>query len=109
MSMATIEDFAKLDIRVVTVKEAVKMDGSDKLLKLIVDDGESERQILSGIGKSYQPDDLLGKQLIAIINLEPRKMMGEDSNGMILATGDDLENITLLTPIKETSSGSKIR
>lgn len=107
--MATIDDFAKLDIRIVKVIEAVPMEGSEKLLKLTVDIGEEKRQILSGIGKSYKSEYLIGKNLIAIVNLEPRKMMGEESQGMILATGDDLENITLLIPEKEVAPGSTIR
>ncbi len=107
--MATIEDFSKLEFRVITVLEATRMEGSDKLLKLIVDLGDEKRQILSGIGKSYQPEEIVGKQLIAITNLEYRMMMGEESQGMILATGDDLENITLIQPIKEVATGSKIR
>ena len=107
--MANIDDFAKLDIRIVKVLEAHRMEGSEKLLKLIVDDGDGKRQILSGIGKSYEPEDLVGRELVAIVNLEPRVMMGEESQGMVLATGDDLENITLLAPVKDVDPGSKIR
>ncbi len=107
--MVTIDDFAKLDIRIVTVLEAVRMEGSEKLLKLMVDIGDEKRQILSGIGKSYEPTDLIGKQLVAIVNLEPRMMMGEESQGMVLATGDNLEDITLLSPIKDVPAGSTIR
>ncbi len=108
--MVNIDDFAKLDLRIIKVLEATQMVGSDKLLKLKVDIGNSEeRQILSGIGKSYSPDDIIGKELVAIVNLEPRMMMGEESQGMILATGDNLENITLISPIKEVDPGSSIR
>lgn len=107
--MITIDDFAKLDLRVATVVEATNMDGSDKLLKLKVNDGDGVRQILSGIGKSYNPEELINKQVIIIANLEPRMMMGEESQGMILATGDDLTNITLISPIKEVEDGSRIR
>lgn len=107
--MVTIDDFAKLDIRVVNVDEASRIEGSDKLLKLQVDIGEEKRQILAGIGKSYEPKDLVGKKLIAIVNLQPRLMMGEESQGMILAVGDDLENISVIQPQKETDSGSRIR
>lgn len=107
--MVTIDDFAKLDLRIVKVLEATPMEGSEKLLKLLVDIGGETRQILSGIGKSYQPEDILNKQLIAVVNLEPRKMMGEESQGMILATGDDITNITLISPIKEVEPGSTIR
>ena len=108
--MVTIDDFAKLDLRIIKVLEATRMEGSDKLLKLKVAVGNSEeRQILSGIGKSYTPEELINKELVAIINLEPRMMMGEESQGMILATGDDLENITLISPIKEVEPGSSLR
>ncbi len=107
--MITIDDFIKLDIRIVKVLEATRMEGSEKLLKLIVDIGGEKRQILSGIGKSYKAEEITGRELVAIVNLEPRKMMGEESQGMILATGDDIENITLLEPTKEVEAGSKIR
>lgn len=107
--MVNIDDFAKLDLRVVKVEDAQPMEGSDKLLKLTVDIGGESRQILSGIGKSYEASSLVGRDLIAIVNLEPRMMMGEESQGMILATGDDIENITLIQPEKSVSPGSTIR
>lgn len=115
--MVNIEDFAKLDIRIVKVLEASRIEGSEKLLKLIVDIGEDPdnasghetRQILSGIGMSYQPEDLIDKSLVAIVNLEYRKIMGMESQGMILATGENLEDISLLLPQKEVLPGSKIR
>lgn len=108
--MATIEDFAKLDIRIVMVNEAVPLEGSEKLVKLRVEIGGGEtRQILAGIGKSYQAESLIGRRLVAIVNLETRMMMGEESQGMILATGDDIENISLIQPEKEVAAGGKIR
>lgn len=110
IAMATIDDFTKLDLRIVKVLEASRMEGSEKLLRLIVDVGDDkDRQILSGIGKSYDPKDLIGKELVAIVNLEPRMMMGQESQGMILATGDDLENITLISPINDVEPGGSIR
>lgn len=82
----TIDDFAKLDLRVGTVINCEEKEGSDKLLRLTVDFGEEgKRNILSGIKQWYQPEDLQGKQFIFVINLAPRKMMGEESEGMILA------------------------
>lgn len=107
--MITIDDFSKIDIRIVKVVEASRIEGSDKLLKLKVNIGSEERQILAGIGKSYKPEDVVGKSVVALVNLEPRNMMGEESQGMILATGDDLENISLLIPHKEVEAGSRIR
>ncbi len=82
----TFDDFAKLDLRVGTINECVRKEGSEKLLRLTVDFGEEGiRNILSGIAPWYQPEELVGKQFIFVINLEPRKLMGEESQGMILA------------------------
>ena len=108
--MVTIDDFTKLDLCIVKVIEAEQIEGSEKLLKLIVDDGEThQRQILSGIGKSYVPKDLIGKNLVAILNLSPREIMGELSHGMILAVGDNLDEISLIVPENNVEPGSKIR
>lgn len=109
MAMVNIDDLLKLDIRIVHVESAERMEGSDKLIRLKVNIGDETRQILAGVGKSYQPDDLVGRNLVAIVNLEPRKMMGEESQGMILATGDELDKISLLQPDKDVEAGSKIR
>ena len=79
------DNFAALDLRAVMVLECEKVPKSDKLLKFKVDDGFGERQVLSGIAKYYKPEDLIGKTLAMIVNLEPRKMMGYESNGMILS------------------------
>lgn len=114
--MATIDDFAKLDIRVVQILEAERVEGSEKLIKLKVDIGKAldsdeneTRQIIAGIGKSYDPKDLIDQNAVAIVNLEPRIMMGFESQGMILATGDDLEKISLLKPDRNLEPGGKIR
>lgn len=86
----TIDDFAKLDLRVGTIELCDRKEGSEKLLRLSVDFGEEgKRNILSGIALWYQPEELVGKQFIFIINLEPRKLMGEDSEGMILAANGE--------------------
>jgi len=86
----TFDDFAKLDLRVGTVVECVEPEKSEKLLKLTVDFGEEgKKTIFSGIKQWYTPDDLTGKQFIFIINLEPRKMMNEFSEGMLLAAGGE--------------------
>jgi methionine--tRNA ligase beta chain len=82
----TYDDFAKLDLRVGTVINCAEKEGSDKLLRLTVDFGEEgTRNILSGIKKWYKPADLIDKQFVFVFNLAPRKVMGEDSEGMILA------------------------
>ncbi len=91
------ENFVKLDLRIGTVVKCDKKEGSDKLLRLTVDFGEiGEKNILSGIGTWYKPEDLIEKQFVFIINLEPRNLMGELSEGMILAAdGEKPEPLTI--------------
>ena len=84
----SIQDFAKVQMRVGQVVEAEKIEGSRKLLKLRVDLGSEVRQVVAGISESYNPEDLLNKKLILIVNLKPAKLMGVESNGMILAASD---------------------
>lgn len=106
--MITIDDFAKLEFNIGTVLEASDIEGSERLLKLIVDLGEENpRQILSGIKQWYTPEDLRGKQFVFITNLEPRMMMGLESQGMILCAGD--EKPIPLIPSEQVPNGSKIR
>jgi methionine--tRNA ligase beta chain len=86
----TYNDFAKLDFRVGTVIECTEKEGSDKLLRLTVDFGEEGKRIIfSGIKKWYTPDDLKDKQFVFLINLEPRKMMDEESQGMLIAANGE--------------------
>ena len=80
-----IEDFAKVELRVGLVKSAEKVAGADKLLKLMVDIGDEVRQIVAGIAVAYQPEELVGRKVVIVANLAPRKMRGVESNGMIVA------------------------
>ncbi|MHB8411534.1 MAG: methionine--tRNA ligase [Candidatus Acidiferrales bacterium] len=80
-----IEDFAKIEMRVGVVKSAERVAGADKLLKLLVDIGEEVRQVVAGIASSYAPEDLIGKRVVVVANLAPRKLRGVESNGMIVA------------------------
>lgn len=105
--MISIDDFAKLELKVGTVIEAEEIEGSEKLIKQIVDFGTEARQIISGIKKWYKPEDLVGKQFVYITNLEPRVMMGLESQGMILAT--DTDKPIPLKPSKRVPNGVKIR
>lgn len=104
--MATIDDFLKLDFRIGKVLSAERTENSKKLLKLIVDIGPEQRQILAGIGLAYAPEDIIGKCIVIIVNLQPRIIMGIESNGMLLAAGDG--EPVLLCPDKEVSPGSAI-
>jgi methionine--tRNA ligase beta chain len=83
--MITLEEFKKLDLRVGKVIEAEKVEGSENLLKLKIDLGEEKRQIVAGIQKCYLPEDLIGKEIVVITNLEPRKIFGLENQGMLLA------------------------
>jgi methionyl-tRNA synthetase len=106
--LITYEDFAKLDMRVVTVLEAERMPKSKKLLKLKVDIGLGHRTVLSGVAEHFEPEFLIGKQIVMLINLAPRKMMGIDSEGMILMAEDKDGKLKLLQPHEATASGSTI-
>jgi methionyl-tRNA synthetase len=92
------DDFAKMDIRIGTITEAERVPKSDKLLKLKVDDGMGGRQILSGIAKHFAPEDIIGKQVTFLANLAPRKMMGHESQGMILMAEDRDGKLALIAP-----------
>ncbi|MCI0414740.1 methionine--tRNA ligase [bacterium] len=88
-SHATIEDFQKLGLKVGEIKNAEKISGSKKLLKLSVDLGSETRQLVAGIAEVYAPEDLIGKQVIVVSNLKPTRIMGVESNGMVLAASID--------------------
>lgn len=103
-----VEDFSKFDIRVGSISEAKVHQKADKLLVLKVVLGEEVRQIVAGIKQFYEPEKLVGKQIVVICNLEPRMMRGEKSEGMLLAAADGSNNLTLLTVEKPIASGSKI-
>ena len=103
----TIDDFKKIELRVGKVAAAERVEGSEKLLKLQVDIGEM-RQIVSGIAKAYAPEDLVGKEVVVVTNLDPRPLMGIMSNGMLLAAhGEDGAPI-LLAPIRDAGAGASI-
>ncbi len=102
------EDFAKVDMRIGTIASAEGIEGSEKLIKLQVDFGDlGQRQILSGIREWFKPKSLIGKQAAFVINIEPRKMIGLVSEGMILAAEYD-GKIILIVPKKKAKNGSLI-
>lgn len=104
----TIDDFAKIDFRTVTVIEAEKVEGADKLLKLKVRMGDEIRQVVSGIAKYYSPEEIIGKTLILVANLKPVKLRGIESQGMILAASDDA-TLSLVTLDKSLDSGLRVK
>ena len=107
MSMISYEEFKKLDLRVAKILEANRVEGSDKLLRLLVNIGTEERQIIAGIGKTYDPEFLVGREIIIVANLEPRTLMGLESQGMLLAAND--QGPVLLMPEKEVPPGATIQ
>ncbi|TRM85330.1 methionine--tRNA ligase subunit beta [Sulfolobus sp. F3] len=111
-SQVTIDDFAKLDLRVGLVKQAERIE-STRLLRLVVDLGSEQRQIIAGLGEYYKPEELVNKRIIVIANLKPRVIRGFESQGMLLAAGckeDEQKGIKprVLTVDGEIPPGTKI-
>ncbi len=109
--LVSITDFQKTDLRVGQIIEAERVPKSEKLLRLQVDLGEKlgRRQIVSGIAKFYSVDELIGRKIAVVANLEPAKLMGLESRGMLLAASDDLGNLEILSVGESLSPGSTIR
>ncbi|MDD5547671.1 MAG: methionine--tRNA ligase subunit beta [Candidatus Pacebacteria bacterium] len=113
--MINYDEFSKVDLRTGKILEAERVEGSDKLIKMKVDFGSAEidepkiRQIIAGIGKAYEPENLIGRQAIFVVNLEPRSLMGLESQGMILAATNEDGLPVILMPEKEVGTGSKIK
>ena len=105
----TIDDFAKVDLRVATIVSAEAVEGADKLLKLTLDLGGEQRQVFSGIKAAYRVEDLVGRQTVMIANLAPRKMKFGLSEGMVLAAGPGGSEIYLLEPDQGAIAGQRIR
>ena len=103
-----IEDFSKVELRVAEVLSCEKMKKSKKLLKLILNDGDGERQVLSGISQWYAPEDLVGKKIVLVSNLKPAKLCGEVSNGMILAADCSEDDVKVLFVDPSVPAGSRI-
>jgi methionyl-tRNA synthetase len=108
VKLIAYDDFAKLDLRVAEVISAEKVKKADKLLKLQIRIGADERQIIAGVAQYYSPEEMVGKRIIVVANLEPAKIRGEVSNGMLLAARDEANNLTLVTVAGDIASGSKV-
>ncbi|MGV6813768.1 MAG: methionine--tRNA ligase subunit beta [Phycisphaerales bacterium] len=110
----TFDDFAKVDLRIAKIVEAVPHPDADRLLKLQLDDGSgTPRQICAGIREQYAPEDLIGKSIVIVANLAPRKIRGEESRGMLLAAsnaakGSDDRSVVVMTPMSEIEPGSVV-
>ena len=102
----TFDDFQRMDIRVSTILEAEKVAKTKKLLKLTVDTGIDKRTIVSGIAEHFTPEELVGRQVLVLVNLAPREMRGIVSQGMILMAEDASGKLELLSPEHKTNNGA---
>jgi len=105
----SIDDFRKIDLRVAKIVTCEKVQKSEKLLRIEVEVGDEKRQIIAGISKHYKPEDLVGKNVIIVANLAPAKLMGLESNGMLLAASTDDGKLAILTTVSDMNSGSIVR
>lgn len=104
----TFDDFQGMDIRIGTILEAEPVKKTDKLLKFLVDTGLDQRTIVSGVAKHYKPEELLGKQVLVLVNLQPRKIRGVESQGMILFAEDPTGKLHLVNPENAVQNGSVV-
>lgn len=102
------DDFAKLELRVATVLECRPHENADKLLVLQIDVGGEKRQICAGLRAHYQPEQLVGKQIVVVANLAPRQMRGQVSQGMLLAASDTSGKVIVISPSEQVAAGSKV-
>jgi methionyl-tRNA synthetase len=105
----TVEDFAKIDMRVAKILAAETVEGADKLLKLTLDIGDSQRTVFAGIRSAYQPEQIVGRLTVVLANLKPRKMRFGVSEGMVLAAGPGGGDIFLLSPDAGAAPGMKVK
>jgi methionyl-tRNA synthetase len=108
MLMISIDDFRKVELKVATVKSAEAHPNADKLIVLQVDLGSEQRQICAGIRNHYTPEELVGKQVVVVANLETAKLRGLESQGMLLAASDD-GRVIILTPEKPVLAGAQVK
>jgi len=105
--VVSFEDFKKMDIRVAVIKDVKDHPNADKLFVINIDTGAEEKQIVAGIKNSYKAEELIGKKIVVITNLEPATIRGVESRAMLLAAQDD-KNLCVLAPEKDIKIGSKI-
>ncbi len=105
----TIDEFHAVDLRVAKILSADRVQGSEKLVRLDVDLGDETRQIIAGVGKVYEPEHLVGREIVIVANLEPRMLMGIESQGMLLAATNENGEPIILIPEKNVAPGSGIR
>ncbi|MDX2444761.1 MAG: methionine--tRNA ligase [Bacteroidales bacterium] len=105
----SFEDFSKMDIRTGTILEAEKVPKTKKLIKLLIDTGIDQRTVVSGIAEYYKAEDIIGKQVSVLLNLQPRKLKGIESQGMILMAENSDGKLTFVSPVEESENGAEIK
>jgi methionine--tRNA ligase beta chain len=105
----TIEEFRNIELRVATVTAAAPHPNADRLLVLTIELGSEQRQLVAGIRAHYEPQDLVGKQVVVVANLQPATLRGVESQGMLLAASDDQGRLAVVTPEKPVSSGALVK
>jgi len=105
----SIDDFAKVELRVAQVKTAERVKGADKLLRLEVDLGTEVRQIVAGIAEAYEPESLIGRKVVIVANLAPRKLRGLESNGMIVAASPEGGKAVLAGFLEDVPLGTRLK
>lgn len=106
--MVNIEEFQKLELIIAQIKDVKEHPNADRLYVMKVDTGNEERQLVAGIRPSYTPEELVGKRVVIVANLEPATIRGEESQGMILAASDE-NGHSILSPEKDVALGSRVR
>lgn len=108
MENISFDDFKRIDLRAAKILAAERLEGSDKLLRLEIDLGEERRQLVAGIGKAYEPESIVGMQIVIVANLEPKIIMGLESQGMLLAASSEAGPVLLILD-REVELGTTIR
>ncbi len=107
--MLTIDEFSRVELRVATVLSAEAHPNADRLVVLKIDLGTEQRQLVAGIRKHYAPEELVGKRIVIVANLQPATLRGIESQGMLLAASDEEGNLSLVTPEKPVAVGAKVK
>ena len=105
----SFDDFQKMDIRVGTILSAERVPKTDKLLKLTIDTGIDQRTVVSGIANYYAPEKIIGQQVTILVNLEPRKIKGIESQGMILMAENSQGELAFVAPVKGMENGGSVK
>jgi len=105
----SIDDFGKVELRVATILGAEAHPNADRLLVLRIDLGSEQRQLVAGIRAHYQPEDLVGKQIVVVANLEPATLRGVESQGMLLAASDSEGRLAIVSPERAVAAGAKVK